>query len=233
MIFPEFSRSEIDSMKASEAFFLGIPRRLIKRNKQKVFIIGFHKTGTSSMGKAFQILGYRVCGSIKEGQDFEKVDIPAREYILSRAKELISRYDCFQDTPWFMFNKELYEMYPNAHFILTIQPDDNWIKSILDHFSKRDNSNYHEWIYGYADPQMNPDVYLERYQKHNKEVREFFRDKPNFLEINIKEQDKWEKICGFLGIRKPFVSFPHVNTSYSRHRFYTKLKKNVKKFYYK
>ena len=29
---------------------------------KKVFCIGFHKTGTSSMAKAFQKLGYRVTG---------------------------------------------------------------------------------------------------------------------------------------------------------------------------
>ncbi|WP_234571670.1 sulfotransferase family protein [Rhodohalobacter sp. 614A] len=233
MLFPELSRLEIDSMKASGAFFLGIPKRLIKRKRKKVFIIGFHKTGTSSMGKAFQILGYRVCGNIKKGRDYEKVDMPTREYILSKAEELTSRYDCFQDTPWFMFYKELYEMYPDAYFILTIRPDENWIKSVLSHFSERENSSYHKWIYGHSDPKMNKEIYLSTYQRHNREVREFFSDKPNFLEIELKEKDKWEKICALLGIRKPMVKFPHVNTISSRNRFNTKLKEKVKDLYYK
>lgn len=233
MLFPELSRLEIDSMKASGAFFLGIPRRLMKRKRAKVFIIGFHKTGTSSMGKAFQILGYRVCGNIKKGRDFERVNMPTREYILSKAKELIPRYDCFQDTPWFMFYRELYEMYPDAYFVLTVRSDEKWMKSVLGHFSGRENSTYHEWIYGYSDPQMNREVYLSTYQKHNREVREFFSDKPNFLEISLNEKDKWEKICGFLGIRKPFVKFPHVNTVYSRNKYSTRLKEAIKNLYYK
>lgn len=233
MVFPELSRSEINSMKASEAFFLGIPRRILNRERKKVFIIGFHKTGTSSMGKAFQILGYRVCGSIKEGEDFKSADIPVRQYILSKAGELLNRYDCFQDTPWFMFYRELYELYPDAYFVFTVRPDEDWIKSVTNHFSNRKNSNYHEWIYGYSDPLMNREVYLETYQKHNQSVRDFFRDKPNFLEMDLKEKNKWEKLCDLLEVSVPKVSFPYVNTSASRRKFYTRLKQNIKDLYYK
>jgi len=32
--------------------------------KQKIFVIGFHKTGTSSLGAALEILGYTVCDAV-------------------------------------------------------------------------------------------------------------------------------------------------------------------------
>ncbi|MDR9409546.1 MAG: sulfotransferase [Balneolaceae bacterium] len=220
-------------MKASEAFFLGLPRRILRRPKKKVFIIGFHKTGTSSMGKAFQILGYRVCGNLKEGFDFKKQDKPAEKYIFSKAKTLLPRFDCFQDTPWFMFYKELYEVHPNAYFILTVRPEENWIQSVVNHFGNRDNSPYHEWIYGHADPRTNEETYLQTYQEHNRSVKDFFKHKSNFIVFNLKENDKWEKLCAFLGVPEPKISFPYVNTSKSRNSYYRKLKLQVKKIYYK
>lgn len=233
MMFPELSRNEINSMKASEAFFRGLPRRIKNRNKNKVFIIGFHKTGTSSMGKAFQMLGYRVCGSIKEAMDFNKIDQDPREYIFSEALKLTPKYDCFQDTPWFMFYKELYEIYPDAYFVLTVRPEKDWIRSVLNHFGNRDNSPYHEWIYGHKDPRSNEETYLKKYQNHNNSVKSFFKNNSKFIVFNLKEDDKWTKLCAFLGGAEPKVSFPYVNTNKSRKSFYTKIKLIAKKIYYK
>ena len=56
MRFPEFKKSEVNSMKASKAFWLGIFSRVFVSRKQKVFIVGFHKTGTSSMGKSLTVI---------------------------------------------------------------------------------------------------------------------------------------------------------------------------------
>ena len=233
MMFPELSRNEINSMKASEAFFCGLPRRLKSRGFNKVFIIGFHKTGTSSMGKAFQMLGYRVCGSIKEAMDFNKIDQDPREYILAEAMKLTPKYDCFQDTPWFMFYKELYEKYPEAYFILTKRPDKDWIRSVTDHFGNRNNSNYHSWIYGYQDPISHEGVYLNKYREHNRAVEDFFKNKKNFLVIDLSEKNKWEKICTFLNVPEPYYAFPFVNTKKSRKHIYSVVKQKVKSIYYR
>jgi hypothetical protein len=219
-------------MKASEAFFRGLPRRIRNRYKRKVFIIGFHKTGTSSMGKAFQILGYRVCGSIKEAMDFGEIDQDPREYILNKALKLTSKYDCFQDTPWFMFYRELYELFPEAHFILTKRPDEDWIRSVRDHFGNRNNSNYHSWIYGYQDPISHEDIYLSKFREHNKAVEDFFKNKNNFLTIDLSEKDKWKKICSFLQVSEPMYNFPYVNTKKSRKNVYSVVKQKLKNLYY-
>ena len=233
MLFPELSRNEINSMKASEAFFLGLPRRIKYRDKKKVFLIGFHKTGTSSMGKAFQILGYRVCGSLKEGFDYELQNMSPSVYIFSKAETLLPHYDCFQDTPWFMFYRELYKKYPDAYFILTIRPEDEWIKSVIDHFGNRNNSPYHKWIYGYMDPHDHEEAYLERYRLHNQNVISFFTNNSNFIKISLKEDNKWNKICQHLGVPQPNLRFPCVNTSGSRTTIYRRLKEKVKDIYYR
>jgi len=38
MKFPEFARNEINSMKASEAFFKGFMRRIFKKNTKKYLL---------------------------------------------------------------------------------------------------------------------------------------------------------------------------------------------------
>ena len=118
MYFPELNRNEQNSLKMSSAFLLGLFRRIFLKRKRKVFIIGFHKTGTSTLGKALQILGYTVCGSLKEAYDYD-LNKDVKSYILEKAKPLLNTYDSFQDTPWFLIYKELYQLYPDAYFILT------------------------------------------------------------------------------------------------------------------
>ena len=201
MLFPELRRNEANSMRASPAFFKGLRRRIFNTRKQKVFVVGFHKTGTSSMGKALQILGYKVCGLLKEGFDFEQSEKDPREYILEKGKPLLNKYEAFQDTPWFLFYEELYEMYPDAYFILTIRNSEKWLKSLQKHFKDK-AWPYHEWIYGTLDSLNNGEVYLKRYEAHNKAVKEFFKNKPNFIEYKL-EEDGWEKLAGFLKIKVP------------------------------
>ena len=76
MLFPELYRKEINSMRPSKEFMMGLFHGFGTFKTKKYFVIGFHKTGTSSMGKALQIVGFRVCGSLKEGYDYSKQQIP-------------------------------------------------------------------------------------------------------------------------------------------------------------
>ena len=80
----------------------------------KVFGIGFHKTGTSSLGTALEVLGYRVCSAkMYLVKQLEKNNVEP-------ALELAEQYDAFQDFPWPLIFKEPDEQYPNSKFILTI-----------------------------------------------------------------------------------------------------------------
>ena len=61
-------------------------------------MIGFHKTGTSSYGKALQRLGYKVCGSLKEAYDYESSGLKFNEYLIEKAKPLFEKYDALSIT---------------------------------------------------------------------------------------------------------------------------------------
>lgn len=180
----------------------------------KVFGIGFHKTGTKSLASALQQLGYRVTGSNAVHDPL----IATRA--LALACDLAERHDAFQDNPWPMLYREMDSRYPGSRFILTTRPTEKWLRSVVHYFGDR-STPMREWIYGpgHGSPLGNEALYVERYERHNADVRAYFRDRPaDLLEIAITEGEGWEKLCPFLGHPVPAAPFPHANKGESRSR---------------
>jgi Sulfotransferase domain len=162
-------------------------------NSNKVFCVGFQKTGTSSLGKALEILGYRV-GSYWDFRDYAKVSDLSMDMLQHRAFELAEQYDACKDTPWPILYKELDKRYPNSKFILIIRNTDSWIKSVVSDFGEYDNA-IHALVYGVGHPVGHEPIWIERYEKHNAEVQDYFKDRPNdLLILNLnKGEVGWEK----------------------------------------
>ena len=180
--------------------------------KTKVFCIGFQKTGTTSMGAALEILGYRVTGG-NWARDPE-----VSKVALQRALETVPLYDAFQDNPWPLLYKELDLAFPGSKFIMTIRPPEKWIKSAVKGFGTG-TSPVREWIYGEGkgSPVGNEQIWLDRYAKHNREVLEYFAHRPeDFMIMDLAAGDGWEKLCGFLGAPAPEVPFPHANPAHKK-----------------
>src|SRR5690554_1808437 len=97
--------------------------------KEKVFVIGFQKTGTTSLETALKILGYRVHGGDKNLMKFERSE-DLKKYISG----VMQTWDAVQDMPWPLFYRELYDLYPNAKFILTHRNPEKWINSVVRYF---------------------------------------------------------------------------------------------------
>ena len=197
-----------------------------EKSSAKVFGIGFHKTGTSSLGKALEILGYKVSGAV--GTHNPKI----KEEVHQRAYSLLDKYDAFQDNPWPILYQELDQKCPGSKFILVIRPVDSWINSVVNHFQTR-NTPMRELIYGVGHPKENEKIYIQRYEKHNDEVIEYFKGRPNdLLVIHLNEGKLWEKICPFLDKKIPEVEFPHVNKKENKKiiRALKNIKKNIKTF---
>jgi hypothetical protein len=171
----------------------------------KVFGIGFHKTGTKTLAVALRELGYRVTGP----NGTRDPDIADK--VLAMARELSREYEAFQDNPWPLLYREMDQLHPGSKFILTVRPAMSWIKSITSFFGS-DETPMRGWIYGVASPRGNEETYLRRYNRHNEEVREYFRDRHcDFLEMDFSAGDGWERLCGFLGKPVPEKPFPHRN----------------------
>lgn len=174
----------------------------------KIFCIGFQKTGTTSLGRALEVLGYRVCGPI--GVTDPRIGRKA----LSWAVDKVPDYDAFQDNPWPLLYQEMDRLYPGSKFILTTRKPRSWIKSMRKYFGDYE-APAEMWIYGDGiTPIKNPRKCLKRYKGHNKEVREYFKDRAgDFLEVDLGQGDAWETLCGFLGRPIPNVPFPFSNAS--------------------
>jgi hypothetical protein len=117
------------------------------------------------------ILGYKVKGH------FGLMDPDISRNVYKMALRFVDQYDAFEDAPWIY--KELDKKYPRSKFILTLRPTEKWIKSQVDNITKARPMN--EWIYGAGCPKGNEDIYITRYECHNKEVLEYFKDKPDDL----------------------------------------------------
>ncbi|MDO5759197.1 MAG: sulfotransferase [Rhodobacterales bacterium] len=174
---------------------------------RKIFGIGFHKTGTTSLGEALKILGYSVTGPnwINHG------DIGHTH--LARCRALSHDFDAFQDNPWPLVFREMDAMWPDAKFILTVRDPKKWIQSQTKHFS-RDTTPMRKFIYGTDKgcPLGNEAHYIATYQFHNAAVRGYFKDHPGkLLELDFERPVDWSALCAFLDKPVPSIEFPHAN----------------------
>ncbi len=178
----------------------------------KVFCIGFHKTGTSSLERALTILGYRVTGP--NGVRDRNI---ARN-VLSMAHSLVPRFDAFQDNPWPIIYQEMDQAYPGSKFILTQRDVEAWLRSQVRHFGKKTRP-MRQWIYGAGCPQGNEDIYRQRFLRHYREVQAYFAERPDdLLVMDLAAGDGWDKLCPFLGVEIPDQAFPHANKAETRER---------------
>jgi hypothetical protein len=195
--------------------------------KTKVFGIGFHKTATTSLAHALSYLGYRVTGP----NWVDNPNIAGEAYEL--AFDLANRFDAFQDNPWPILYKELDRKFPGSKFILTLRSTDDWITSMVNHFNEEETP-MREWIYGVGYPKGNEDVYVARYERHNRDVREYFQDRGNdLLVLNITAGEGWEKLCPFLGKPVPPVRFPCANAASDREKMRSKEDSYLRRTYVK
>ncbi len=187
---------------------------MIKQKKSKLFGIGFHKTGTTSLGIALSILGYKNCKGLKYfkakwSQELTIQFLQEKNY--KPFLDFVGDYDSSQDNPWYLMYEELDNYFPNSKFILTERSVESWRKSCL-YFFKDKKKPIHQIIYGTTGFIDNELTYLQKYQEHNQKVKAYFKDRPeDLLIVNWENGDGWKELCSFLD--KPIIAlpFPHFN----------------------
>lgn len=192
----------------------------LKRRKDKIFLVGFNKTGTTSVEHALKELGF-IIGKQNIGEQLLD-DITMNKY--DNLIQFCKTAEAFQDIPFSIPNvyKVLNEKYPNSKFILTIRDDDEqWFNSICKFHTKlwgkngnlptKDdlaNANYiykgYPLLYNnflFGENYYNKEAYTAVYNKHNKDVMNFFKNNPNqLLVINVADKNSYQKLCAFLDI---------------------------------
>jgi len=143
------------------------PQRIEAR---KIFVIGFHKTGTTSLDTLFRSVGLNSVHTT----------IP----VLS----IIDKYDAYTDGSHEKFAK-YYAKYPNSLFILNTRPINKWLISKYKHAKQSGFVNKSFWppsdkkTYGWIDDR----------ETHYNNILRFFKDKPRQLMIVNIERHGWEK----------------------------------------
>ena len=185
----------------------------------KIFGIGFYKTGTTTLYDALRTLGYHTVNGDKPGSYPGADDgatmirqIDAGDFRLPT----FEMFDAFTDNPYFRIWREIYALYPDAHYILTVRDEDAWIASCVKFFRHRRIRPMRVWMFG---PHANPardaasrQAWLDAYRAHNTAVRAHFASRPQqFLEFDPTREMSWGRLCDFLGAPAPEQPWPHAN----------------------
>jgi hypothetical protein len=186
----------------------------------KIFGIGFYKTGTTTLYDALRTLGYHTVNGDKPGSypgadDGARMiqQIDAGDFRLST----FEMFDAFTDNPYFRIWREIYALYPDARYILTVRDEDAWIASCVKFFRHRRIRPMRVWMFG---PHANPardaasrQAWLDAYRAHNAAVRAHFASRPQqFLEFDPTRETSWGRLCDFLGAPVPDDQpWPHAN----------------------
>lgn len=164
----------------------------------KVFGIGLSKTGLTSLSKALRQLGYK---TIHYPRDLRYID----------------EHDAATDLLVVLNYKKLDKKYPNSKFILTIRDYSAWIKSIKNHYDKSTATSEDVFLMElrrkvWGDTHYNKKMMTETYNKHIKDVMEYFKErKEDLLVMDIAKGDGWDVLCTFLDKKLPTIPFPKEN----------------------
>lgn len=178
---------------------------------KKVFCIGFHKTGTSSLGVALEKLGYSVAGfyPFRELARQETLDLTEVEAL---AHDVAAQHDAAQDSPWPILYRQMDKAFPGSKFIHIHRNRDAWMQSALKDFGETPNA-MRTLIYGAPYPKGFEGIWLDRYDQHNADVKSYFADRPDdFITLDLEKGEvNWDNICAFLGEPVPNIPWPHAN----------------------
>lgn len=176
---------------------------------EKILGVGFHKTGTTSLGSALKILGYSWQGwNTRISLDFHDGKI---ENLLTRSDDV----DCFEDFPWPLLYKEIHARHSNVRFILTKRSTtDVWLQSLIKHCDRvpPKPSDFRRYLYGVDHPRENPDHVKAVHQRHIDDIRSYAQQHSvPLLEMCFEQGDGWTELCSFLNKPVPQMPFPLEN----------------------
>jgi hypothetical protein len=157
-------------------------------SSNKIFGIGLSRTGTTSLTEYLNRRGIRC------------IHYP-------NTSELTNlKYDAACDITVAEQYKNLDKKYPNSKFILTIRDRQEWIESLSVYMDRPHKKNMNDWsmhvrakVLGSA--KFDWDKYLRAYDKHHADVRKYFKNRDDMIEINIVGGESPERLCNFLGIK--------------------------------
>lgn len=164
----------------------------------KVFCIGFNKTGTTTLGKSMELLGYR-------NSSFNK-KVWSKYYKKGKIDKVLrytSKFDSFDDLPWLKTDMIpiLDSKFPGSKFIYLEREKESWQKSMEN------------WSLKMTGAKRDGEKAYQKYIEHNSFVMNYFENFPpeRFIKLKINDPTGFKKLALFLG--KPVIqdAFPVYN----------------------
>ncbi len=194
----------------------GMEQKLNKKMKKfnKIFCIGFHKTGTSSLRDAFKILGLKAA----HWGPHQKYGLLNSLQQRKHNKEF-DDFDVFMDVPIPSFYEYLDQKFPNSLFILSIRDNDGWSKSVEKHIGRRMRdakflAPEERLQYNHYQGRLPLSKCINKYNKHVTKVKDYFEGRTDLLTFDVRQG--WVPLCDFIGKRVPSKQFPHSNKAKKR-----------------
>ena len=179
-------------------------------HRRLVLGIGLNKTGTSSVHRALETLGYR--GLHWGGPETRALVRRAMDEGRPMLSYLEPGVEAITDLEEVTYNFELAaRQYPQARFILTVRNLEDWVDSRRRHVEKNRRAKAAGEYQG-TFLEIDEEAWMADYSSHEARVRAYFADRPaDLLVFDIGAGQGWEPLCRFLGDPVPSTDFPWEN----------------------
>jgi hypothetical protein len=183
----------------------------IDRKIGPIVIIGFNKTGTTSLMHFFQENGF---STIKHHNGRLPLSMIKNAAALKKVFEgYEDRYGVFCDLGYysdsFCFEcnqlfRTIDSQYSNVRFIYNYRPVEKWLDSRVNHQSKasiQTNGTFVERqskFYGTKNIGELREIWRSQRGSFEQDIRKYFSERDNLLEIDIENDDVAREISGFL-----------------------------------
>jgi hypothetical protein len=194
----------------------------------KVIGTGLGRTGTMSLKRALERLGFRPCHHM-----IEVFQHPATMPLWVAAAEgrpdwdaIFAGYGATVDYPACKYWRALIAHYPDAKVVHTVRDPDSWFDSTQATIFAPDRgaanppphmARFFDSLFGELRPHLRDRAYMtEFFRRHSAEIE---RGVPKERLLVLELGEGWEPLCAFLGIPVPETAFPREN---ARAEFRTK-----------
>jgi hypothetical protein len=193
----------------------------------KIFGIGFPKTGTTSLNRALEILGYVSLHAprILKQLNYRSVSPSLWKEmnpVGSKDLKIFKKWDALTN-----FGEHIYPLldkdFPNSKFILTIRDKRDWLKSTKNYFGNHDYDersirknrfDIFNRMHIYQHIIYREDYFSILYDNHIRNIKYYFRDREqDLLIMDICDGEGWSRLCPFLKKDIPKDLFPKLNKS--------------------
>ena len=163
----------------------------------RIYCLGLSRTGTTTFSDYLKQYGLNV------------IHYPTQMQLMGGAGDGAS------DIPVIPVYKDLDKMFRGSKFVYLTR--ENWVDAVEPYFLRKAGRNYgyettslREQVYGSV--QWNRQKYGDAYKRHDEDIREYFKDRDNFMEMNIVAGESPKKLLSFLGLPDWNLDFPQSNS---------------------